>query len=186
MNSKNAILKAIGDTDSTPDKVPEFDLSLIEKPDPNNLFKRFEDALKAAGGELVVTETASEDAIRNTFDAVDIIADTRKDSVRLPETIESVDLAIFEAEFAVAENGAVWIDPKERYPRSLLTLPKYLAIVLPEDRIVATMHEAYESIDFEKIAYALFLCGPSKTADIEQSLVIGAHGAVGLKVFVTQ
>jgi L-lactate dehydrogenase complex protein LldG len=32
--------------------------------------------------------------------------------------------------------------------------------------------------------FGVFLAGPSKTADIEQSLVLGAHGARGLVVFL--
>jgi L-lactate dehydrogenase complex protein LldG len=66
----------------------------------------------------------------------------------------------------------------------LLTLAENLAVVLPVENILPTMHEAYERIDLAKTSYALFMAGPSKTADIEQSLVIGAHGAMGMKVFL--
>lgn len=45
------------------------------------------------------------------------------------------------------------------------------------------MHEAYKRLDISQIGFGVFLAGPSKTADIEQSLVIGAHGARSLVVF---
>ena len=50
--------------------------------------------------------------------------------------------------------------------------------------IVPTMHEAYQQIDVFKEGYGVFLAGPSKTADIEQSLVIGAHGARSLTIYL--
>ena len=46
------------------------------------------------------------------------------------------------------------------------------------------MHAAYQQLNGQNFDYGLFLSGPSKTADIEQSLVIGAQGAMSLTVIL--
>lgn len=99
--------------------------------------------------------------------------------------LEDVDLAIIQGQFGVAENGAVWITDEEVKERVLPFITQHLAIVLSVHDIVPTMHDAYE----ERIArpggtFGVFIAGPSKTADIEQSLVLGAHGAKSLTVFL--
>jgi L-lactate dehydrogenase complex protein LldG len=48
------------------------------------------------------------------------------------------------------------------------------------------MHEAYQRIRINEYGYGVFIAGPSKTADIEQSLVIGAHGPRSLEVFLIE
>ena len=52
-----------------------------------------------------------------------------------------------------------------------------------KENIVKNMHEAYEKIDLTSNNFGIFISGPSKTADIEQSLVLGAHVAIEHLVF---
>ncbi|MGB6328993.1 MAG: lactate utilization protein [Halarcobacter sp.] len=99
--------------------------------------------------------------------------------------LKDVDLAIVKGEFAVAENGAVWIKNKENRHRSLYFIAQNIVIVVDKNSILNNMHEAYELISFNQASYGVFVSGPSKTADIEQSLVIGAHGPKsGYVIFV--
>jgi L-lactate dehydrogenase complex protein LldG len=46
------------------------------------------------------------------------------------------------------------------------------------------MHQAYERLQGREYNFGVFIAGPSKTADIEQSLVLGAHGARTMTVFL--
>lgn len=101
-----------------------------------------------------------------------------------PHQLEGVDLAVLPARFGVAETGAVWIDGAPLAHRGVFVVAQHVAFVVPVAELVNDMHEAYGRVRFDGPGYGLFVAGPSKTADIEQSLVIGAHGACSCTVFV--
>ena len=101
-----------------------------------------------------------------------------------PHDYGSVDWVIATGEFPVAENGAIWVAGQSLPDRVLLFIPQYLAIVVSRGRIVHNMHEAYARIGRPPKGFGVFVSGPSKTADIEQSLVLGAHGCRALQVFL--
>jgi len=56
-------------------------------------------------------------------------------------------------------------------------ITQHLIIRLQMKNLVANMHQAYGNLSYEGLGFGLFVAGPSKTADIEQSLVKGAQGA---------
>ncbi|TWT76720.1 Lactate utilization protein C [Planctomycetes bacterium CA13] len=116
------------------------------------------------------------EAVQSSFDVSQI-----KD----PHDLSAVDWTIAKGEFAVAENGAIWIDGQAMPHRALLFIAQYLAIVVSRREIVHHMHQAYARIGTPKSPFGVFVSGPSKTADIEQSLVLGAHGCRALQVFLT-
>ena len=98
--------------------------------------------------------------------------------------LESIDRAYIEGSIGVAENGSVWLYENQIKNRLLPFICQHLVICLNINKIVPNMHEAYQQVDVAKEGYGVFLAGPSKTADIEQSLVIGAHGARSLLVYL--
>lgn len=99
-----------------------------------------------------------------------------------PHQLDNLQLAILEAQFGVAENGAMWLDDTQLPHRVLPFITEHLVVLLSKEKLVDTMHQAYERIGDRYSGFGLFVAGPSKTADIEQSLVIGAHGAKSLRV----
>lgn len=101
-----------------------------------------------------------------------------------PHTFEDVELAIIKAHLAVAENGAVWLTEQVMGQRIIPFICQHLAVVVEASSIVPTMHEAYKQIGQGDYGFGVFIGGPSKTADIEQALVLGAHGPISMTVFI--
>ena len=94
------------------------------------------------------------------------------------EDTAGADLVVIRGQLGVAENGAVWINEKDMQIRSLPFATAHLVLVLDRSKILPDLHEAYRQVDLEGSGFGVFIAGPSKTADIEQSLVIGAHGPI--------
>ena len=91
--------------------------------------------------------------------------------------MNGTDLVICRGIFGVCENAAVYFE-QEYLQRSIYFISESLLILLPKDQLVDTMHDAYRRVPNEPPGeFRGFISGPSKTADIEQALVMGAHGA---------
>jgi L-lactate dehydrogenase complex protein LldG len=147
--------------------------------------------LKEAGAEVVCVKREEVDTyIVSTWENVldfsrpEVIAEYPA-SCPL-EKLNRIEHAVLQGNFGVAENGAIWLEDKDLPHRIVPFIAQHLIFKLDADKIVATMQDAYQQIDLRDTGYGVFISGPSKTADIEQSLVYGAHGAKALTVCLTQ
>ena len=102
-----------------------------------------------------------------------------------PHQLADAELVILPSHFAVAENGACWLSDALCSERVLPFITQHLVLTVKKADILPTMHEAYARIGAADYGFGTFIAGPSKTADIEQSLVLGAHGPRSLIVFLT-
>jgi L-lactate dehydrogenase complex protein LldG len=84
----------------------------------------------------------------------------------------------------VAENGSVWISGEDLVTRNSVFICEHLIAVVDEGCITGTMSEAMGRVGRVGGGWGFFISGPSKTADIEQALVMGAHGARTMTVYI--
>lgn len=162
---------------------------------PENLLEQFSAVLRGIGGAAIPLAAVSEIKayIKEHYKESDRIISTLPELTEIteqnweeqdPHSYENVDLAIIRAHFGVAENSALWITESLMQQRAVPFICQQLAVVVQQSDLVATMHDAYQRIGDAEYGFGAFIAGPSKTADIEQSLVLGAHGPKGMTVFI--
>jgi L-lactate dehydrogenase complex protein LldG len=88
---------------------------------------------------------------------------------------------------AVAETGTLMLVSGAATPASVSLVPETHVAVLSARRIVAHMEDAWDLLRAERreLPRAVnFVSGPSRTADIEQTLILGAHGPYRVHVII--
>ena len=104
------------------------------------------------------------------------------DGVREPGELDDVDVGVVRAGFGVAETGSVFLTEAQFKVNALGFLSQHLVVLLDTKDIVPNLHHAYQHRDFFEAKYAVFMTGPSATADIEGVLIRGAQGIRSLTV----
>jgi len=194
VNSRDAIVASLRRNAPPVSPLPEAPAA-ITYADPE---RQFAEAFTSVGGRFVRVASLAEvntelgkfepyTQARKIASLIPGVGSANVDLAALkdPHALEGIDIAIIAGEFGVAENGAVWVPGSTLGPhRAIFVVTEHLVLVMPAGQIVHNMHQAYDRIRLERPGFGIFISGPSKTADIEQALVIGAHGARSCTLFL--
>ncbi|MCB1875675.1 MAG: LUD domain-containing protein [Chromatiales bacterium] len=98
-------------------------------------------------------------------------------------------LAVVAPLAGIAETGTLLFRSDADNPTNLLFLPETLVAILPIDTIVTHFEDTLESLR-KSTAFPPrainWVTGPSRTADIEQTIQLGAHGPRRLRILMIQ
>lgn len=191
MSSREKILSEVLKNQPSPVALGEIS---FKGPEQDNVQEYIDTFIGIGGKAIKVDDIDSVKVlIREQFDAARRMITTLDefaDALELyspqadPHTFEDAEVAVIKAHLAVAENGAVWLTEEIMGQRIIPFICQHLAVLVDADTIVPTMHEAYAKIGTGDYGFGVFIGGPSKTADIEQALVLGAHGPLSMTVFI--
>ena len=91
---------------------------------------------------------------------------------------DGIDASLTAARSAIAETGSLILWPDRSEPRLMSLVPPVHFVLLDSTRIHADLHAAISAEGWDQglPTNALLISGPSKTADIQQTMAYGAHG----------
>jgi len=88
---------------------------------------------------------------------------------------------------AIAETGTLVVLGAPNAPTATTLLPDTHVAIVRADRIVSGMEEAFALVrqELRKVPRAInMISGPSRTGDVEQTIVLGAHGPFRVHILV--
>jgi L-lactate dehydrogenase complex protein LldG len=180
-------------------------------PQPDDLFARFVDELQRVQGEarrfgamgearpffrdlhrelgMPRTVIADQPVCRALGEGLSAECVAALDPAMDRTQLASVRLAVLPAEFLLADTGTAVLLPRSHAERLLCYLPEVTVLVAGPDRVAAHLSDIWEKLaaraaDTAMRGEMLLVTGPSRTADIEKKLVLGAHGPKRLIVLL--
>ncbi|MBK9207103.1 MAG: LUD domain-containing protein [Anaerolineales bacterium] len=164
-----------------------------QAPALHNKITQFRSELTALGGHVYQTKNATQDIIEflrsrgvhkihlepNTLDE-NILHKADIDFTHEPDP--QIIVGVTNAICGLADTGSILIADGEGCPLHASLLPEVHIAVLKSSNILSSLSDAMHLV--KGTGAAVFITGPSRTADIEMTLTIGVHGPKEVHVFV--
>ncbi|GAB4126342.1 MAG: hypothetical protein OHK0045_18740 [Raineya sp.] len=208
MNDRDKILEAIQKAllKSTEKKVPQPDFTtpIYVPANTKDLAIIFAENLKAIQGDFCFCEDEKEFLLnllalinykktKNVFvwekELQDILDLTDIAYKKDDEGFKAADIGITTCEMLVARDGGILVSSRQKAGRRLTIFPHVHVVVAFTSQLVYDVETALQKMRerYRQMPSMLsFINGPSRTADIEKTLVLGAHGPKELHVFLIE
>lgn len=143
----------------------------------------------AKGLRTLLVGAASPDAVRlaaSPDDRLTQISYQRNVDEWRSELFTTIDAGLTRAKSAIAATGSLVLWPDAHEPRLMSLVPPVHFVLLDADAIHADLQQAMTAENWSNNlpSNALLVSGPSKTADIQQTLAYGAHGPRELVILI--
>lgn len=103
------------------------------------------------------------------------------------DTVPDIEGAgISRALYGLADTGSVVLAASPEEPRARSLLPEAHISLLAEDRILPGLEELFAALGGDLPSALAIVTGPSRSADIEQRIVVGVHGPGEVHVVLTR
>lgn len=119
---------------------------------------------------------------------VNIVSLPADDRELYGKELDSVHMGITEAEHAIAETGTIVLLADPGRPRAVSLLPRVHVAVLPREALLPTFEDLFPRLASRGIppSAVTFITGPSRTADIEMTPVMGVHGPQAVYIILLE
>lgn len=205
MSSKDKILKKVREALKKSNPVPypqEKDGNNIYPPPADELAVVFAKELGAVGGKFVYCANdlelaeqleglSEQKGWRHLYcwekDLQERLTTQDFRLMRIGKILDKADVGITSCEALVARLGSVLLSSRQASGRTLSVYPPIHIVVASFDDLVYDIQEAFQKVIDKYQSMPSMMClaaGPSRTADIEKTLVLGAHGPKEIYVFL--
>ncbi len=111
------------------------------------------------------------------------------DESELINELKDCQLAINSCEFLIASSGSILISSGQAADIKTHIAPEKIIYIAKESQITDTVSQAIEKLlaKYGKLPkFVSVISGPSRTADIEKTLILGMHGPKEVSVIITK
>jgi L-lactate dehydrogenase complex protein LldG len=205
-NAKERILKKIRKAliQQTPQPFPNVEANNpIFQPQADDLEIIFAEQFTAIQGNFIFCESEAE-FIHNLNALVDdkkwnnllgwedalqeLFKKHNYDRIRIGKNLDRADVGVTLCEALIARTGTILLSSRQQSGRSLSIYPPIHICVAITSQLVYDMKEALQNVtqkyEGNVPSMITLATGPSRTADIEKTLVLGAHGPKEVYVFL--